>query len=223
MTAEEILAWLEQRRASERDLAGMARYGIRTDDAFGVKMPELRRLARSLDHDHALAGELWDAGTRETRLLAGMVDEPDRVTLAQMDRWARDLDSWDVCDGVCMDLFRHTPHAERKAREWTRSRRYGFVRRAGLTLVALLARRRDLPDERLAEFVPLAAEAGYDHRNEVIKGASWALRNIGKRSPSLRTLVLTSAEELRGAPERGARWVGSDVRRALRSPDPVVP
>jgi 3-methyladenine DNA glycosylase AlkD len=215
VTVEEILAWLEERRADEHDLSGMARYGIRTDNAYGVKVPELRRLARSLGHDHGLAAELWSAGRRETRLLAGMVDEPERVSLAQMDHWARDFDSWDVCDGVCMDLFRHTSHVERKAREWTVSRRHGFVRRAGLVLIALLARPRGLPDAKLPELLPLAAEAAQDGRNEVIKGASWGLRNIANRSPALRSLVLTSVEELRDAPERGARWVASDVRRRL--------
>ncbi len=69
--------------------------------------------------DRELAGTLWDANRRETRLLAAMVDDPERVTLTQMDRWARAFDSWDVCDGVCMDLFRHTAHAGRKAR-WSR-------------------------------------------------------------------------------------------------------
>ena len=31
MTADEIVAWLAERKASEHDLAGMARYGIRVE------------------------------------------------------------------------------------------------------------------------------------------------------------------------------------------------
>jgi 3-methyladenine DNA glycosylase AlkD len=120
MTADEVVAWLGERRASEQDLAGMARYGIRTERAFGVSQPALRALAKRLGRDRALAAELWAAGWRETRLLAGMIDEPALVTKRQMDAWAREFDSWDVCDGVCLDLFRRTPHAWAKAHQWPR-------------------------------------------------------------------------------------------------------
>ena len=39
------------------------------------------------------------------------VDEPARVTPAQMDRWCRDFDNWGICDTVCFVLFDRTPHA----------------------------------------------------------------------------------------------------------------
>lgn len=216
MTVDEIVAWLADRKASEHDLAGMARYGIRTERAFGVKQPELRALAKRLGRDHRLAGELWAANWRETRLLAGMVDAPGQVTRTQMDRWAGDLDSWDVCDGVCLDLFRHTPHAWDKAREWPGARR-GFVRRAGLVLIAQLARDDDASDARLLELLPLVPAAAQDHRNEVKKGASWALRNLGKRNAALHAAAIEEAAQLRQSESRAARWVGADALRELDS------
>ena len=222
LTVEEVLAWLEERRASPADLAGMARFGIRTDDAYGVKLPELRRLARSLGHDHRLAAGLWATGQREPRLLAAMVEETERVTPAQMDRWAGQLDSWDVCDGVCLDLFRHTPHAWAKAREWSAGARHGFTRRAGLVLIALLARSDDARDDDLLPAIALAAAAAHDGRNEVIKGASWALRNIGRRDARLAAAVEEAATELTAAAERGPRWVGRDVLSYLRRQSPSV-
>lgn len=216
MTAEEVVAWLAERKASDHDLAGMARYGIRTERAFGVKQPELRALAKRIGRNHGLAGELWAANWRETRLLAGMVDAPDEVTKTQMDRWAGDLDSWDVCDGVCLDLFRHTPHAWDKAREWPRARR-GFVRRAGLVLIAQLARDDNASDERLLELLVLVPAAAQDDRNEVKKGASWALRNVGKRNEALHAAAIEAATQLRQSGSRGARWVGADALRELDS------
>ena len=200
----------------------MARFGIRTDDAYGVKLPELRRLARSLGHDHRLAAGLWATGQREPRLLAAMVEETERVTPTQMDRWAGQLDSWDVCDGVCLDLFRHTPHAWAKARDWSAGARHGFTRRAGLVLIALLARSDDARDDDLLPAIALAAAAAHDGRNEVIKGASWALRNIGRRDARLAAAVEEAATELTAAAERGSRWVGRDVLSYLRRHSPSV-
>ena len=217
MTVEEVLAWLAERRASEHDLAGMARYGIRIERAFGVKQPELRALARRIGRDHRLAAGLWAAGWRETRLLAAMVDEPARVTRTQMDRWVADFDSWDVCDGVCLDLFRRTPHAWTKAREWPRARR-GFVRRAGLVLIALLAKYDEGSDDGpFVDLLSLVVAAAEDERNEVKKGASWALRNLGKRNAALHAAALEAATRLRESESRSARWVGSDALRELES------
>ena len=64
--------------ASEENRAGMARYGIKADDAFGVSVYELRRIAKGVGRDHELALALWATGNHEARLLASMVDDPAR-------------------------------------------------------------------------------------------------------------------------------------------------
>ncbi|MDY0110842.1 MAG: DNA alkylation repair protein [Candidatus Krumholzibacteria bacterium] len=54
-------AILAQLRAlgSEKNRAGMARYGINVDRAFGVSIYELRKIAKRLGTDHELALALW--------------------------------------------------------------------------------------------------------------------------------------------------------------------
>ena len=123
---------------SEADRAGMARYGIKVDDAYGVSVTVLRRLAKDLGHDHELALELWRTGNHEARLLAAFVDEPDKVDERQMEGWAADFDSWDVCDEVTTDLFDRTPFAWKQAVAWA-GRPEEFVKRAGFALMAGLA------------------------------------------------------------------------------------
>ncbi|MGH2547366.1 MAG: DNA alkylation repair protein, partial [Actinomycetota bacterium] len=117
---------------------GMARYGINPALALGVRIPELRRLSHEIGTDHSLALRLWRTGVHEARILAGMIDDPARVTERQMESWARGFDSWDVCDQVCANLFDRTPHAWQKAVAWT-ARDEEFVKRAGFTLMACLA------------------------------------------------------------------------------------
>ena len=41
------------------------RYGIPDDHALGVSMADMKRLARSLGRDHALAADLWATGVYE--------------------------------------------------------------------------------------------------------------------------------------------------------------
>ena len=85
-----------------------------------------------------LAEQLWSSGVHEARILASMVDEPRLVTEEQMERWAADFDSWDVCDQCCGNLFDKTEFAYRKAVEWA-ARDEEFVKRAGFALMAWLA------------------------------------------------------------------------------------
>ena len=133
----------------------MARFGIDTGRAVGVTVTELRRFARDLGHDHELAAALWASGVHEARLLASLVDEPDMVSETQMEAWVADLDSWDVCDGVCGNLFDRTPFALDKAVEWS-NREPEFEKRAAFALMASAAvHRKDLPDAAFASLLPV--------------------------------------------------------------------
>jgi 3-methyladenine DNA glycosylase AlkD len=215
---------------SERDRAGMARYGINVADAFGVSVYVLRAIAKRLGTDHGLALALWATGNHEARLLACFVDDPALVTVAQMEAWAAGFDSWDVCDQATTSLFDLTPHAWRLAAAWAR-RDGEWVKRAGFALLAGLAvHDRDAPDRRFLALLPAVARGAADERNYVKKAVSWALRNVGKRNVALHAAAIACAERIlaganrRAGAARGgdpatraARWVASDALRELRS------
>ena len=113
----EALAWLKKHsKKSVRD--GMARYAIPNDKALGVLMGDIQKLAKLLGRDHALALALWKTDVYEARMLCAYVDEPERVTPAQMDAQARDFDNWAICDTLCFALWVRTPHAFAKIRKW---------------------------------------------------------------------------------------------------------
>jgi len=206
-----------ERMGDRSRLEGMARFGIDTGRAVGVTVTELRRFARDLGRDHELAAALWASGVHEARLLASLVDEPDMVSEAQMEAWVADLDSWDVCDGVCGNLFDRTPFALDKAVEWS-SREPELEKRAAFALVASAAvHRKDLPDAAFASLLPVIRVEATDERNYVKKAVSWALRQIGKRSSGLNPLAIRTAEQIERIDSRAARWVARDALRELRS------
>ena len=195
----------------------MSRFGIDTTRAVGVTVTELRRFARDLGHDHGLAAALWASGVHEARLLASLVDEPAMVSETQMEAWVADLDSWDVCDGVCGNLFDRTPFALDKAVEWS-GREPEFEKRAAFALMASAAvHRKDLPDAAFASLLPVIRAQAIDERNYVKKAVSWALRQIGKRSSGLNSRAIRTAEQIERIDSRAARWVARDALRELRS------
>ncbi len=214
MHISDILEHLES-LADPGALEGMARYGIGTQRAFGVKVPHLRKLAKRIGTDHALAGQLWDAAYRETRILASMVDDPAQVTEEQAEAWAADFADWEVCDQCCMNLFAYLPFARRKAVEWA-AREEEFVKRAGFALMARLAvSDKQAGDEVFEAFLPIIRREAGDGRNFVRKAVNWALRQIGKRNLALNAKAIATAEEIARMEAKSARWVASDALREL--------
>jgi len=216
VTLDEILKWLE-RRGSKKGIADKERYGITAVRAFGVSVGTTRTLAKRIGRDHALAAALWKSGWYETRILAAFVDDPAKVTAAQMDAWAADFDNWAVCDTACFHLFDRSPLAWAKPKKWASSRKE-YVKRAAFALMACLALHdKGSPDKAFLPWLPLIEKGARDDRNFVKKAVSWALRAIGRRSPRLHAASLKTAEKLAAANDSSSRWVGHDARRELAS------
>jgi 3-methyladenine DNA glycosylase AlkD len=215
--ADRAIAWLKAKgRKATRD--GMARYNIPSDRAFGVAMREIQALAKQMGKRHAVALELWTSGWYEARLLAAYVDEPDRVTAAQMDRWCRDFDNWGVCDTVCFALFDRTPHAWRKVEQWA-GRREEFVKRAAFALLwGLTVHDKQAGDAQFIAALKLVERAAPDDRHLVKKAVNMALRAVGKRNRALNDASVATAKRLAASAHAAAAWVGKDALRELTSP-----
>ena len=215
MTADDILAELRS-HANPKNVEGMARYGIASTNTLGVNIPTLRAIAKRAGRDHALAEQLWQSGIHEARILAAMVDDPAKVTKRQMDRWAKDFDSWDVVDGVC-DLFVKTPYAYEKAHAWS-SHKKEYVKRAAFTMIAYLTYRdKTARDADILQFLPVIRREAGDERNYVKKAVTWALRNTGKRTRRCNAAAIKCAEQIRADATRSGRWIAADALRELRS------
>jgi 3-methyladenine DNA glycosylase AlkD len=94
-----------QSMAQPQYLERMAKYGMAVEQRLGVSVPDMRKLAKEIGKDHKLALDLWRTGIAEARIVAAMVGDPDKLTEEQMEDWVKGINSWDVCDQVCMNLF----------------------------------------------------------------------------------------------------------------------
>lgn len=231
--ADELLGELRS-RANPDNVAGMKRFGISDVGTLGVTMTEVRALARDaklrvgrrdVEALHDLAGLLWESGAHEARLMATVLDVPALVTRAQAERWVLDIDSWDTCDQLCGNLLWRVEFAWELPEQWT-ARSETYVKRAGLVTATQLAKDKEADDERFLPLLGIASAGAFDARNDVKKGASWALRGIGKRSARLNAAAIEASEDLLTAAlavtpatedSKAARWVARDALRELRS------
>ncbi len=216
MQAEEVISHLKT-LANPENVEGMARFGINPRNTLGIPLSTLRPLAREIGKDHGLAQQLWDSSIHEARILASIIGQPAQVTEEEMEAWVEDIDSWDVCDQVCMNLWGRSAYAYQKAHEWS-TREEEFVKRTAFSLmVAVAIHDKKASDERLEEFLPVIKAHAPDNRNFVRKAVNWALRQIGKRNLSLNAKAIDTARQILDSGARPARWVATDALRELTS------
>jgi 3-methyladenine DNA glycosylase AlkD len=183
-----------KRLGTQRNVDGMARFGIRAKICYGVAKPSLDSLAKRI----------------------GMVDVSAEVTASQMENWVREFDNWDTCDGTCCHLFVFAKPAWEKALEWS-ARKNEFEKRAGFALVAYLAYRdKAAPDRPFKDFLEVIERGAGDDRNFVRKAVNWALRNIGKRNLVLNAAAIATAKRLHKSDLSVTRWIATDALRELR-------
>lgn len=210
MTLPETIQYLKE-HASPKYLAGMSRFGIDSSRAVGVKLPDIRKLAKLIKKDHALAMELWDTNLHEARILATLIAEPAKLTEQQMDKWVHQFYSWDVCDQACGNLFIRTPFVWDKIEEYTQSEQE-FVKRCGFVLMAEYAvHLKKATDDVFLSFLPLIEREAWDGRNFVKKAVNWALRQIGKRNTLLKHTAIQTAERILEQDNKAARWIARDA------------
>ena len=210
-TCDELIAQLRALGIPE-NVAGQRRFAIVGGVQLGVSIYDVRRIAKGI-RDHALALELWNTGIHEAQILASMVDDPQQVTLAQMEEWVSRFQSWDVCDEVCDILFIHTPYCQQVVPLWA-AREGEFVRRAAFAMIAALAiHRKDIPDDQVREYFALIESSSGDNRNFVKKAVNWALRNIAKFRPGLRAEAVACTRRILAQGTPSARFIANDALR----------
>lgn len=214
MQVNDIIELLKQKADTEY-LKGMRRYAIDSTHAIGVRLPELRKLAKTIKKDHALALELWATGLHEARMLASMVDDPAMVTENQIDSWIGDFNSWDLCDQVCGNLFDRTPFVIAKAKEFS-AHENEFAKRAAFVLMAEYAvHGKKEPDETFINLLPIIEREAWDNRNFVKKAVNWALRQIGKRNDILRAKAIQTAQNILKQHLKSAKWIATNALTEL--------
>jgi 3-methyladenine DNA glycosylase AlkD len=215
ISVEDVLERLKA-KAKPDQLAGMARYGIVVEKRFGVSIPELRKIAKELGKNHTLALELWKTGIPDAQILASMIGEPEKLTEEQMEEWAKDFNSWDVCDQVCNNFFNRHPLVWKKILDWSK-REEVFVKRAAFALLSSLAVHDKAPDEKFIDYLSVIKREAADDRNYVKKAVNWALRNIGKRNLNLNRAAIKVAKEIQQIDSKASRWIASNAIRELES------
>ena len=203
---------------SDVDFAeNMKKFGITYVKCYGLRLPQIRKIAKQCGKNHELALELWNYGYHETYLLATLIEEPDKVDSLQLNDWVHTFYSWDLVDQACINLLRFIPEAIDNIFVWAQSEEE-FVKRTAFSLIAVIAvRDKNAESEYFDKYFPLIKKASFDNRNFVKKSVNWALRQIGKRDIECNRKALDVAYEISQFDDKACRWISSNAIRELES------
>lgn len=161
---------------------------------FGVMLGDVRKVAKKLKPDQALANELWDTGNVEAQLVATLLFKPKDLSADELDRLTRSTTCAQVADWLNAYVVAQHPDKDTLREKWMKSKERWTARAGwnltasritksadGLDLDALLA--------RLEKELPKAAP-------EVQWTMNMALGNLGIHHPEFRARVLAFGEKL---------------------------
>ena len=217
MTPVPILARLSALALdSVRD--GLARFGSPSDNAIGVPMGAIKRLARDHGTDHATACALWPGGSYEARVLALHLADPAQTRAALMQDWTATFDNWALCDTAAFQLFDKTAERWIVTLHWCASDET-YIRRTGLAMIwALSVHDKTASDAQFLAALDWIEAVAKDRRDHVHSAASMALRATGKRNVWLQVAALQLSDRLAAAGDPQARKLGRAAARELRAP-----
>jgi len=174
-------------------------------------------LAKCIGKGHQLLLRLWNSGVHDARIPAGTVDEPKLVAAARADRWVRDFDNWDVCDGTCRHLFAHTAFAWQKTVAWTQKSTEFQICAAFALQAHLAVHHKHAADRQFLRLLAIIRREACDGRNFVRKAENWALLQIGKRNLRCNLAAIREADRIRKMDSAAVRWIAADALHELGS------
>lgn len=113
------------------------------DDFFGVKVGDLKPIARKIRGLQDLACELYETGNADAMYLAGMVADGAQMTKTQLNRWAKQAPWHMISEYTVPGVTCEHPAAPDLAMKWIRSKKESVASAGWATYAAILATRDD--------------------------------------------------------------------------------
>ena len=192
MTARQALAELEA-LGNDSTRAHNLKFGA-GENQFGVKMGDIRAMAKKIKTDHHLGLELWETGNVDAKLLAILIIQPKQLSIDEMDRMARSTGFGQVADWFSSYIVKDYPDKETLRVKWMASDN-GWAARAGWSLTSGRIAREPEGIDLTAILDRIESEMG-SAAPETQWTMNTALAQVGINFPEHRERAIAIAEKL---------------------------
>jgi len=143
-TVGEVMTALES-KGSEQTRKTFARHGIR-DNTFGVKVADLKVIAKQIKGNQELACALYETGNYDAMYLAGIVADGSKMSKKQLETWAKNATFGSLSEYTVPWVASESAHARSLALKWIKSKKESIATSGWNTYSGIVA---ITPDEDL--------------------------------------------------------------------------
>ncbi|MCF6366284.1 MAG: DNA alkylation repair protein [Bacteroidales bacterium] len=208
---------LKEIRANENGPAvdAMERMGLKYSRNFGVSIADLKRIATKYKFNHEIADMLREKNIRETRILAEMIEDSNLVSEEKADKIVSNIDTNELAEQSCLNLFEKLDFADKKAEEWILSE-HKFTVVCGFILFSRIA----LNDKTKKNdfFIKAISVAENSVNNESVfirKAIARALRQIALRNNNLKKQVLELTNKIKKTGNEYSKLIIEEVEMLI--------
>lgn len=133
----------------------MKKFGLNYQKALGATIVNLREIGEAYPKNHLLAHKLWTKGFRESKILASILEEPDKVKEEQLERWFAEMDSNELLEQASMNLFQYLPNIQDLVVAWMKSDVAAKKVCAVMTVGRFAMRSQEKQDQLFYDFIDL--------------------------------------------------------------------
>jgi len=116
------------------------------DDLYGVRVGDMKVIAKTIKGEQELACELYDTGNYDAMYLAGLVADGRKMTKRQLDAWARKADWQMIAEYTVPWVASESEHGHDLAMKWIDAKKEHVAAAGWNTYAGLLVTK---PDEEL--------------------------------------------------------------------------
>lgn len=192
MNAAEILSSLKA-LGNQKVRAHNTKFGA-GDNQFGVKMGDIRTMAKKIKVDHELGRSLWATGNVDARFVACLIMDPQKLTAEELSDMACSEQFTHVTDWLYTNLIKDRPDKEALRIKWMADQRPMLNRLAwSLTSSRIV---RDASDMDLGAILTQLENEMPTAPPNVQWTMNYALANIGIHHAAYRERALQIGERL---------------------------
>jgi len=201
MDTNDVMALLE----ANQNEAGIQKWAARPDrpgklKSFGIGLTQLRKLAKQVGKNHALALQLWESDVYDGRIVGVLIDDPKQMTREQVEAQVEHLDQGQLEHVFCScgAPLAKVPFVVELAEDWVKSehprrRSCGY----GLLYELSKSKTKSAPDEIFFLGHLNHINQSYDEAPRPVQGSmGGALMGIGKRTAKLNATALKIARRI---------------------------
>ncbi len=201
MNAIQVMALLEANQ-NERGIQNWQQSGSEASKlkSFGIGLTVLRKVAKKIGRDHALALQLWKSDVYDARVIALLVDDPKQITRNQAEAQVEKLEPGMLAHvfSSCDASLAKTPFVVELSGDWinskdARRRSCGY----GLLYEVSKFKTKKAPDDAFfLEHIKHIRKSFPGEQRSVLLSMGAALMGMGKRNAKLNGAALKLAKTI---------------------------